>query len=138
MRRELEQIARESDLRREYFYDSLSRAFTPFDLLLRSVGVQVRPTLRGTMTSHVDWLLASSEKASGLEVRLRMMTGDHLLDIGATSACLAIACVHEHLLDTNLIPAISEGFIDATKTTEELHELANSYMPTIHSLLSFV
>ena len=64
-----------------------------------------------------------------------MTVDHHLLDFGATNACLALACVHEHLSDTDLIPVVSGGFADATKTTEELHELIDSYLPAIRSFL---
>ena len=64
-----------------------------------------------------------------------MTVSNHLLDVGATSACLALAYVHKHLLDTDLILTVSEGFADVRMTTEELHELAYSYMLVVRSLL---
>ena len=81
------------------------------------------------MNGHVDWFLAASEEANGLEGKLRMMVGNHLLDVGATVTCLALAYVCEHLLDIDLILAIFEGFASTMTTTKELHELSNSYMP---------
>ena len=87
------------------------------------------------MTGHIDWFLAASEEASGLKDRLPVMVDDHLLDVGATNTCLTLACIHEHLPNIDLAPTVSEGFAGAPKTTEELYELADSYMPAIRSLL---
>ena len=64
-----------------------------------------------------------------------MMVGDHLLDVRTTSAYLALACVHEHFLDIDLIPVVSEDFVGSMKTTEEFHDLADLYLPAVCTLL---
>ena len=113
-------MLKENYERPEKFYDRLSQAFTPFDLLLWSADIQVCPTLENSVTSHIDWFLAASEEARDLEDRLGMTVGYHLLDVGATDAYLALASAQEDFPDIDLIPTVSEGFADATRTTEEL------------------
>ena len=56
----------------------------------------------------------------------------------AIGACLSLACIHEHLPDIDLTPTVFEGFAGTTKTTEELHELADLYLPVVLSLLWYV
>ena len=77
------------------------------------------------MNSHVEWFLAAFEEAGGLEQRIRETVGDHLFEVGVSSACLALACVSDHFPDLDLLPAVSVGFQGTRMTSEELDARAD-------------
>ena len=117
------------------FYNQLSRPFTPFDSLLWSAGVQIRPTPRNTVFGYVECFLAASEEARGLEQRIRETVRDHIFDVGVSGACLALAYVNDHFPDMDLLSADGAGFEGTQVTTGELGVGADLFFCVVRSCL---